>query len=60
VRIRGIVFSLFPVQEGAAQLDLFVPEERLKLEQLQRGIDQIRLRFGRRAICVGRAAGVVE
>ncbi len=54
VRVRRIAASLSILQPVQAQMDLFIPPEREKLESLQRAVDRIRNRFGTEAIRVGR------
>ncbi len=53
VRVRKITFALTALHEGNIQLDLFIPQEQVRKESLQKTIDSIRKRFGKQAIKVG-------
>ncbi len=58
VRVRKITLFLIHLSEGAGQLDLFIPENRIKLEKIQKSIDHIRARFGKEAITFGRTINI--
>ena len=52
--------NLVPEGEAGEQLDLFAagaPEEREKLERLERAVDGVRKKYGRSAVCLASAAG---